>query len=221
MKFLIAFFSLSICYSTVKVQTSISDTIGVHFLYGSKPAKAFQDVERKWFGGILGGHVGIASTPNEIVNFLPNGNFHYLSSKTELNSQFVVSDSIQFYQILGGSFTSAQRTTIHIPVTAKQKEQLDSIHHEYLSNSPYDYAFIGMRCGSATYDVLAQLGIVRKMSKWKMALTIFYPRKLRHRLLRKAKKNNWRVCHYQGTHRRQWEEDWVYKSALEQCFPAP
>jgi hypothetical protein len=42
----------------------------VHFLYGSKPSREARDIEKKWFGGKLGGHVGIEITPDSILNFV-------------------------------------------------------------------------------------------------------------------------------------------------------
>jgi hypothetical protein len=48
-----------------------STAIKIHFLYGSKPAKEYKDVEQKWFGGMYGGHAGIEIDSNQILNFLP------------------------------------------------------------------------------------------------------------------------------------------------------
>ncbi len=54
----------------------------VHFLYGSRPLKEYQDTEKKWFGGILGGHVGIEGDSNRIINFLPSGSFHVFKKES-------------------------------------------------------------------------------------------------------------------------------------------
>ncbi len=54
----------------------------VHFLYGSRPLKKnTRTLKKKWFGGILGGHVGIEGDSNRIINFLPSGPFTYLKRK--------------------------------------------------------------------------------------------------------------------------------------------
>jgi hypothetical protein len=50
-------------------------TITVHFLYGSKPAKGNKNAETKWFGGKKGGHVTI-ETGDSIVGFQPGGKCH-------------------------------------------------------------------------------------------------------------------------------------------------
>jgi hypothetical protein len=48
----------------------VQDVVVVHFLYGSKPSREARDIEKKWFGGKLGGHVGIEITPDSILNFV-------------------------------------------------------------------------------------------------------------------------------------------------------
>lgn len=64
-----------------------------------------------------------------------------------------------------------------------------------------------MRCGSSTYEILAQLGILKSYSHKKTVRKIFYPRKLRKRLFKKAKKNNWTVSREEGIDTRKWEKD--------------
>src|SRR5688500_17978347 len=71
----------------------------VHFLYGSKPLKAFKDTEPKWFGGILGGHVGIEGDTDQILDFGPDGRFHVFAHKGNRNSSFGLRSSKSFYSI--------------------------------------------------------------------------------------------------------------------------
>jgi hypothetical protein len=61
---------LLICLFGLSIQAQDSVYLKVHFLYGSKPKKRYQDSEPKWFGGILGGHVGIEGDTNEVVIFM-------------------------------------------------------------------------------------------------------------------------------------------------------
>lgn len=193
--------SLTIAFS----QTS--DSIKVHFLYGSVPKKEFKQTESKWFGGKLGGHAGIESDSGKILNFLPKGKFHWFAKNRNKHSTYAIHSYNSFYSILGGDGSSAKKTIITIPVTKKQKELFNNISNKYLSNTPYDYAFAGMRCGAAAHDILGQLGIVKAYSYRQTSLRVFYPKKLRKKLLKKAKEKNWPVYQEKGNNRRNWERD--------------
>ena len=179
----------------------------VHFLYGSKPAKKYKDVENKWFGGVLGGHVGLGLDSTQILNFIPQGKFHYFAKKHKKHSSFVEHNYNGFYGIFGGKAEDMKKAIIYIPITLAQKQKYDSLSLTYLQNTPYDYAFWGMRCGAATHDILGKLGIMPSYSHSKTIRKVFYPKKLRKRLLKKAKKNNWLVESQEGTKRRKWEKD--------------
>jgi len=179
----------------------------VHFLYGSKPKKEFQKSEPRWFGGIWGGHVGIEVDSNTVLDFVPEGKFHWIAKNKNPHCKFAVHAIKDFYEIFGGTSKAVKKATVVIPITKQQKQKLDSITLAYTAKPPYDYAFIGMRCGSAAYNILAQLGILKQYSYGKTYRRIFYPRRLRKRLLKKAKENNWAITKQNGTERREWEED--------------
>jgi hypothetical protein len=189
------------------VSSQTSDSIKVHFLYGSVPKKEFKQTESNWFGGKLGGHVGIEGDSGKILNFLPKGKFHWFAKARNKHSTYAIHSYNSFYSILGGDGASAKKTIVTIPVTKEQKELFNSISNNYLSNTPYDYAFVGMRCGAAAHDILGQLGIVKSYSYRKTYLKIFYPKKLRKKLLKTAKEKNWSVYQEEGTNRRKWERD--------------
>src|SRR5215470_20254218 len=74
----------------------------VHFLYGSKPVKKYRETEPKWFGGILGGHVGIEGDSDEIVSFRPRGNFHLFAKKKNNHSTYDTDSAMRFYSVRGG-----------------------------------------------------------------------------------------------------------------------
>ncbi|WP_338814871.1 hypothetical protein V9L05_06670 [Bernardetia sp. Wsw4-3y2] len=112
-----------------------------------------------------------------------------------------------FYGIFGEHPDSVQLAIIYIPISIQQKETFDSIVSAYIGHAPYDYAFFGMRCGAATYEILAQLGILKSYSNKKTIRKIFYPRKLRKRLFRMTKENNWKVIKREGVKKRKWEKD--------------
>ena len=180
------------------------DTLEIHFLYGSKP-KA--EGEPKWFGGYLGGHVGLGTDSNQILNFLPHNGFHYFGSKKNKLSHFVSSTYKQFYEILEGDYRDNKKAIVYIPVTKEQSLKFDSIQQVYQKDTPYDYAFVGMRCGSSSYDILAQLGFLPIWKRGKMVRRIFYPRRLRKRVIRLANEHNWKIRREEGTDKRKWEKD--------------
>jgi hypothetical protein len=186
---------------------SCTDSITVHFLYGSKPKAQFKDIERKWFGGKLGGHVGIESAPDSILNFVPAGKFHWFANRHNLHGRFVVHNNRSFPRIFGGNAEDMKTLSVVIPIDARQRRVLDSLRAAYLAEAPFDYAFVGMRCGSSTYYILSQLGIVKRYSLRKTYLKIFYPRRLRKRILRMADDKQWSINRQEGTTRRVWERD--------------
>lgn len=179
----------------------------VHFLYGSKPLKAWRATEQKWFGGILGGHVGIEGDSNRIVNFLPSGKFHWFAKNNNRHSHYAIHSQNDFYGILGGNPDSVKRTIVYIPVSRQQKHSFDSIAAAYIKQTPYDYALAGMRCGAAAYEILAQLNILPAYSYSKTYRKILYPKKLRKRLFKKARANGWTMLQYNGSSTRKWEKD--------------
>ena len=179
----------------------------VHFLYGSKPLKKYKDTEQKWFGGILGGHVGIEGDSDKVVNFLRNGKFHWFAKHNNKHSTYAEHSGRDFCCILARNPDSVKKAIVFIPVTMRQKQLFDSISAAYVKETPYDYAFFGMRCGAAAYDILSAIGILPDYSYSKTYRKIFYPKKLRKRLFRKAAENNWTIVRQTGSDRRKWEQD--------------
>lgn len=98
-------------------------------------------------------------------------------------------------------------TTIIIPVSRQQLDSLHEIHQSYLKQAPYDYAFIGMRCAAATYDILGQIGIVKWLPNSKNTVKNFYPKLLRKKLLKLANERGYEVHRQQGRKTRKWEGD--------------
>jgi hypothetical protein len=184
-----------------------SSFIRVHFLYGSKPKKEYKHIEKKWFGGKLGGHAGVECGENgKILHFIFDRKANAIAKKNS-KGKYLYNSYEEFYSILGGKMDSNKRVTVLIPCSAAQKRIFDSLAKLYTTSPPYDYAFIGMRCGSATYDILAQLDIFKQLGLGRTKMQLFYPRKTRKRVLKQAKKNNWRVERHEGNARRKWEMD--------------
>jgi hypothetical protein len=200
---------ITILFSFISILCYSQDTtyLKVHFLYGSKPLKKYKGAEQKWFGGILGGHVGIEEDSDKIVSFLPSGKFHWVDKKDNRHSTYAIHSVENFYAILGGNPDSVKKAVVYIPVTRQQKQKFDSITAAYLNQTPYDYAFMGMRCGAAAYDILEQLDILPNYSYSKTYKKIFYPEKLRVRLFKKAGENGWTILRQNGSPRRKWEQD--------------
>lgn len=198
---------LFFCFSSSLVYSGDTTYLKVHFLYGSKPLKKYKATEKKWFGGKLGGHVGIEGDSNKILNFLPSGKFHWFSKKKDPHSTYAIHSANSFYTILGGHSDSIKKAIVYIPVMPQQKQQFDSIAAAYLTQTPYDYALFGMRCGAATYEVLGQLNILPRYKNSKTYKKIFYPKKIRKRLFKKAGNNGWLIIRQDGSERRKWERD--------------
>ena len=200
---LILFFQiLSVCATS-----NDSTFIRVYFLYGSKPKKKFKKEEPKWFGGKLGGHVGIGLDSNTIIDFLPRGSLHVFAKNDDPHGQFVLHSRRGFWEVFGGRQDEVKKAIVEIPISLDQRMQIDSIANNYLKTTPYDYAFFGMRCGASTYEILAQLGILKELSYRKTFWKIFYPKKLRRRLFKLANKNGWKIIKIEGSEKRKWEKD--------------
>ena len=183
--------------------TFAQDTLRIHFYYGSKPAKLFKDQEKKRFGGIHGGHVSI-ETEDGVHGFGPQGKFHIIARRRakKRHSYFQYETMEEFRTDSAGK----QYLTIFIPVSSDQAACVDSLHQVYHQDVPYDYAFIGMRCTAATSDILSQIELLRK--RWKGGrYRYFFPRKLRNKLTKMARENNWRMVYREGNVRRHWERD--------------
>ena len=198
---------LLICFACTRAYSQDTVFLKVHFLYGSKPLKKYKDTERKWFGGMLGGHVGIEGDSDKIVNFLKKGKLHWFAKKNNKHSRYAVHTEKQFYSLFRYNPDSVKQAIVYVPVTCQQKQQFDSITAAYLKETPYDYAFIGMRCSAAAYGILGQLHILPQYSYRKTYRKIFYPKKLRKRLLKKAASSGWLVVRQNGSTTRKWEQD--------------
>ncbi len=181
--------------------------IKIHFLYGSKPAREFRHEESRWFGGKLGGHVGIETDSGVILNFIPSGSFHWFAQQKNRHSRFTTHGFHHFMECMGGDTDSNKYLSVTIQITSEQKKLLDSVGRAYLSETPFDYAFFGMRCAAAAYDVLAAIGVMPDYSYRRTWRKMFYPKLLRRKILKQAEANRWRAVHHAGTNRRNWEKD--------------
>ncbi|MBS1662149.1 MAG: hypothetical protein JST68_13985 [Bacteroidetes bacterium] len=189
------------------------DSIKVLIIYGSKPIKGHPE-ERKWFGGRPGGHVVIQFSPDSVISFSPTRyrpvcHIFSRSKPDNFKSHFRIETPERFWRTF--NCRKPRGMIISIPITPAQKQKLDSITATYLTNTPYDYAVFGMRCASASYEIIAQLGLLDKPYKRKIWWHLLYPRDIRYELVKEAKHGStghaWRVEYLEGLETRKWDWD--------------
>ena len=192
--------------------TSPKDSIRVLFIYGSYPAKGYAHTERKWFGGIHGGHVALEIAPDSVLSFRNAKHPCHVFPRKRPNSIWEIKTVHGMWESFpphNYNEDELNRAVITIPVTVEQKKKIDSMATAYLHKTPYDYAVAGMRCASASYDIMAKAGLFKEYggSTW---WRIIMPRDLRTLLLKKAHSpegKDWRVTLYPGSKKRIWERD--------------
>lgn len=176
-----------------------TDTVHVHFLYGSVPAKGYKDTEKKLFGGIKGGHVNI-EVNGRILDFLP-GNCPILPENNKPTGGFRINNGIYW------DTATTKWISIKIPVSKEQLVHLEALFDIYSQETPYDYAVFGMRCAAASYDVLSEIGLMKKVSRKQNIIKNFYPKLLRKRMVKWAQENNYPIRYHEGKPTRKWESD--------------
>ena len=178
----------------------LTDSIKLNFLYGSIPAKGHKKSEPKWFGGLKGGHVNIEAN-GMILDFKPGNPCAIFPNNTNPGGGFHLNNTIYW------DTATTKWISIIIPVTKEQLNALTEIFATYAEETPYDYAVFGMRCAAASYDVLSEIGVVKKLPDKNNILVNFYPKLLRKRMLKWAKENNYSVTYHEGRSSRKWETD--------------
>jgi hypothetical protein len=196
-------------------------------LYGSVPAKGYWKVETfygphnliNYTAKLHGSHVGIEYSPDKVLSFQPHtygglaasGHIIPHSKKRSFNSWFRIYSVDRMWSCLGNHYNnidSLRRAVFVIPVTAAQHRILDSLVNRYTTQTPYDYAFFGMRCASSSYDVLQTAGILPKTDMtW---YNVFTTREFRYLLYREYLRNKdkgWELHTSKGSKSRKWEKD--------------
>lgn len=192
------FLSLSLFFYFAPLHAQ-SDTLFVHFLYGSKPAKDYKNSEKKLFGGIKGGHVDIELAGRTLDFF--KGKCPLFPSNRKPTGSFRVNRSVYW------DTSSTKWATVIIPISENQAKELDSLFNVYCRSTPYDYAVFGMRCAAASYDVLSEIGLFRQLPYRRNIVDNFYPKLLRKRILKWAEKNHYAIIQHPGRVSRKWEND--------------
>lgn len=177
-----------------------TDTLYLHFRYGSKPAQGTRPQEKTWFGGLKGGHVSI-EVDGWVLDFLPGKNPLFPNQQNP-TGDFRLSRSLYW-----DSCADNKKATISIPINTKQKERILLLFDVWDQQSPFDYSVFGMRCASASYEALSEIGLVEPLSRSENIRRHFYPKLLRKKMLRLAQENNWPVQYQSGRASRIWETD--------------
>jgi hypothetical protein len=167
-----------------------------------------------------GGHVTVEYDHNKALSFQPirynglGGAGHIMprAKARNYNSCFRIYPESRAWGVLGNYYNnidSLRRAVFIIPVNAAQKHALDSLAQAYTRSTPYDYAFFGMRCASASYAFLEEAGLVSEYRRhiW---LNVFTTRDFRNALYKdylRNKDKGWRLETTRGSLSRQWEKD--------------
>ena len=198
MRICIIIFFLAIC-SFCSANDTTANYLKVNFLYGSKPAKGFKKTESKHFGGIKGGHVNIEAG-GRVLDFLPGKNPILPVRKKPSGG----------YRLNNTAYKNKDQdkwVTIIVPLAQDQFTRLQTLFDSVATHTPYDYAIFGMRCAAASYDVLSEIGLFKKLSNKKNISKHFYPKLLRKKVLKWAEKNNYTIIKHEGRNSRKWECD--------------
>lgn len=131
--------------------------------------------EMKWFSGLFTGHVGIEFRPGKVIDFVSYGRFRLLPNNKNPHSRFTVRARKDFEALLGTGDHAPPLSSLTIPVSEDQLTALENIIDDYTRQPPYDYAFLGMRCASAAYEMLARAGILSHHSRFFLVFRLFTP----------------------------------------------
>jgi hypothetical protein len=182
--------------------SAFSDTLTVHFLYGSKPAKGSKKTENKWFGGLHGGHVTV-QIDDHLYGFGPVGRNHIFAHRKNYHAAFQKESHANWVK----DTSELKYLSVKILVEKEEADSLLKIFNAWIGKAPYDYAFFGVRCASCAYNGLSKIGLLKKRSRFGFTYKYFYPKLLRKHLLKKAKSNQWEIVSHQGRMTRKWEKD--------------
>lgn len=198
-KFLGILFILSFNFS---INTYSQDSIKVYFLYGSKPAAGFSSSEKHLFGGLHGGHVSIG-IDSIVYGFHHLPGLHIFPYHHHLDG-VIQCQSLELFQ---KDTISNQYVTFTIPVTDLQFNRIKEIYKTYVLNTPYDYAFFGMRCTASAYDVLCKIGLFPVKSRFAIIRSNFYPKMLRKKMYTLCACKHYPISFKKGRSSRKWEKD--------------
>lgn len=174
----------------------------VFFRYGSIPEIGYEYIEYEETGGLEGGHVSLGIDSLEI-GFTNEHVIHVFPRNDDKKGLFYW----EYLKDFEEQVADKKYITFVVPLSEEQYVKLKSILMAYIDESPYDYAFFGMRCAAAAYDVLSQIGIFEHKSMTANVISNFYPRLFRRKMLLLARKKGYTVMRIKGRKTRIWEGD--------------
>jgi hypothetical protein len=175
------------------------DTIVVSIAHGSKPRRQFKD-EQKTIGGKKGGHVVMLIDNNAYGFFFQGYRIHIFPHRKAPNGIFQKHTLKEWNKLTEGK----KVTTIYIPVTQEEKQQLLKFYNGNLKSPAYDYAFFGQRCASSVYN---ELKSIHKLKSGGYVKNAFYPGKLRRAIIKQNDVNHYKIVVKAGSVKRKWEGD--------------
>ncbi len=193
--FLVKITPLLFCINTF----AQSDTIIVQILHGSKPKHHTNGY--KVLGGYYGGHVVI-----QLDTFVYGFNFfgkrvHSVPYRKHRNGIYEKQNLHDWQK----QVKDDEVTFITIPIPKEKYEELKDTYENYYLNCPHDYAFFGMRCAASAYWMLGKAGVIRTSSRRRSIVHSFHPKMFRKKIMRIARKKNYRILEKKGDPNRKWE----------------
>lgn len=204
--FFLIFFSLvasnvkaDLLVHKIPSKDEIIDSIAIHFIHGSIPEENCS-YNKNRLGGYLGGHVEI-EVDSIVYGFLYDSLPMDYLPKEAFNSKFEKRGHFNWK-----NYTKNDKiTTVFIPITIGQKENLKTLLYNYIKTPPYDYAFFGQRCTSSTAKILSDSKIINEFTNFESVIAFFYPRSFRNTLVSYARINNLKVDLKIGIDCHRWE----------------
>ncbi|MCU0435712.1 MAG: hypothetical protein MUC87_19785 [Bacteroidia bacterium] len=200
LSFAILFF-LTLCVQTLCAKHELI----VRIAHGSRPHPQHRDTEIHWLGGMYGGHV-VIELDSLAYGFNYNTRRVHIFPRKKERKQAGVFERDNAPRLNKG-WQGMKMTSVYVPLSDSEyvfmKNRLESLH----GDTPFDYAFFGMRCASTAYMLLSEIAVFEKAGKIKSMRKAFHPKALRKRLLKAAAAQNLKVEVQPGNTERIWEGD--------------
>lgn len=182
-----------------KIKNTNESAIIIHFTHGSIPKKDCTD-QRSRLGGLWGGHVSI-EIDGYIYGFGRKNNPVHIFPSKNFNAVFMKESRSYWEQ----QSESDKLTSITLPITNDQKENLKNECLRFCEKVPYDYATFGKRCTFSAYALLIDNKIFKSQSEFQIQAVAAYPALFRKVMVELAEKNNLKIVRKEGIDCRVWE----------------
>lgn len=202
---IIVLFVLLLCSAKLFAQIDTSRVIYAHIYHGWKVKRAYRGETGRSLGGLLGGHVVIQVGEYDYgYNFTSSRVHWFARQRKSLRVGVLEKESASG---TAEAWRRGKVTTVRIPVSKAQYEELKTLADAYHNDPPFDYAFFGMRCAATGYYLLGRINVFHHASHTRSICKAFYPKAFRKKILRLAKKRGYTVTVQPGDETRKWEGD--------------